>query len=127
MRGIEPWQHGSSIRSRVADLGKPEAVIVGSALYQVGWLPEATTFVQENAAALSRIPTCLFSVGPLATDMKDDEEQPIELATFRDKIGESLGRWHHSIRSEDRLRLAGASWRESSPERVGHAERVSAG
>jgi menaquinone-dependent protoporphyrinogen oxidase len=78
---------------QVADLGQPEAVIVGSALYQGGWLPEATTFVRKNATALSRIPTWLFSVGPLASDVKDDEEQPIELAEFRDKIGES----HHVV------------------------------
>ena len=34
---------------QVADLGKAEAVIVGSALYQGGWLPEATAFVRKNA------------------------------------------------------------------------------
>jgi menaquinone-dependent protoporphyrinogen oxidase len=49
--------------------------------------------VRKNATALSKIPTWLFSVGPLATDVKDDEEQPIELAEFRDKIGES----HHTV------------------------------
>ena len=79
--------------ARITDLGTPEAVIVGSALYQGGWLPEATTFVRKHATALSPIPTWLFSVGPLATDVKDDEEQPIELAEFRDKIGES----HHTV------------------------------
>ena len=79
--------------AQVADLGKPEAVIVGSALYQGGWLPEATTFVRKNAAALSHIPTWLFSVGPLATEVKDDEEQPVELAEFRDKIAEG----HHAV------------------------------
>jgi len=76
----------------IADLGKPEGVIVGSALYQGGWLPEATAFVRKNAAALSRIPTWLFSVGPLATEV-DDEEQPIELAEFRDKIAHK----HHAV------------------------------
>jgi menaquinone-dependent protoporphyrinogen IX oxidase len=60
---------------------------------QGGWLPEATTFVRKNATALSRIPTWLFSVGPLGTDVKDDEEQPLELAEFREKIGES----HHTV------------------------------
>lgn len=80
---------------QVADLGKPEpeAVIVGSPLYNGGWLPAATTFVRKNAAALSHIPTWLFSVGPLATDVKDDEEQPVELAEFRDKIGQT----HHAV------------------------------
>jgi menaquinone-dependent protoporphyrinogen oxidase len=79
--------------AQVTDLGKPEAVIVGSALYHGGWLPEATTLVRKNAAALSHIPTWLFSVGPLATEVKDDEEQPVELAEFRDKIGPK----HHTV------------------------------
>ena len=78
--------------AEIADLGKPEAVIVGSGLYQGGWLPEATTFVRKNASALSRIPTWLFSVGPLATDVTD-EEHPIELAEFRDKISHK----HHAV------------------------------
>jgi len=76
----------------IADLGKPEGVIVGSALYQGGWLPEATTFVRKNATALSHIPTWLFSVGPLAKEV-EDEEQPVELAEFRDKIAHK----HHAV------------------------------
>src|SRR5262252_5869887 len=71
--------------SQIGDVGEAEAVIVGSGLYQGGWIPEATAFVRKNANALSKIPTWLFSVGPLATEVKD-EEQPIELAEFRDKI-----------------------------------------
>ena len=74
----------------ITDLGKPEGVIVGSALYQGGWLPEATTFVRKNAAALSSIPTWLFSVGPLATEV-EGEEQPIELAEFK------IGHKHHAV------------------------------
>ena len=65
---------------------------MGSALYQGGWVPEATAFVRKNAAALSRIPTWLFSVGPLATEV-EGEEQPIELAEFRDKIAHK----HHAV------------------------------
>ena len=99
---------------QVTHVGNPEAVIVGSALYQGGWLPEATTFVRKNATALSRIPTWLFSVGPLANDVKDDEEQPIELAEFRDKIGETHhvvfhGALNHSkLDRSDRMTMKGA-------------------
>src|SRR5215467_2672966 len=78
--------------AQIGDVGKPDAVIVGSALYQGGWIPEATAFVRKNAGALARIPTWLFSVGPLATEVQD-EEQPIELAEFRDKIGPQ----HHAV------------------------------
>ena len=76
-----------------------------------GMAPDATTFVRKNATALSRIPTWLFSVGPLAADVKDDEEQPIELAEFRDKIGESHhvvfhGALHHSkLDRSDRMTM----------------------
>lgn len=89
--------------AQIADLGKPEAVIVGSALYQGGWLPDATTFVRKNAGALSHIPTWLFSVGPLDTDVKDDEEQPIELAEFRKKIGDGHHAVFHGALKHDKL------------------------
>jgi len=79
--------------AEIADLGKPEAVIVGSPLYHGGWLPEAVAFVHKNSATLSHIPTWLFSVGPLATELKDDEEQPFELAEFREKIDPR----HHTV------------------------------
>jgi len=72
--------------AQIGYVGKAKAVIVGIALYQGGWIPEATAFVRKNATALSNIPTWLFSVGPLSTDVKD-EEQPVELAEFRDKLG----------------------------------------
>jgi len=91
-------------------------VIVGSALYQGGWLPEATAFVRKNATSLSRIPTWLFSVGPLANDV-NDEEQPIELAELR-KIGPK----HHAVfhgaldnkklEKNDRLTMKAAGARE---------------
>src|SRR5262249_14390930 len=67
--------------------------IVGGTVCHGGWLPEAVAFVHKNSATLSHIPTWLFSVGPLATEVKDDEEQPFELAGFREKIGQS----HHTV------------------------------
>lgn len=101
---------------QIADLGKPEAVIVGSALYHGRWLPEATQFLRANADALSHIPTWLFSIGPLATKVEDDEEQPVELAEFRAKIGHrrhavfhgalDLGKLDHSDRMT--MKAAGA-------------------
>lgn len=40
-----------------------EAVVLGSAIHDQAWLPEAVRFVRENAAALSGRPVWLFSVG----------------------------------------------------------------
>src|SRR5262245_31308508 len=79
--------------AEIADLGEREAVIVVSRLYDGGSLADAIAFGRNNAAALSRIATRLFSVGQLGTELKDDEEQPFELAEFREKIGQS----HHTV------------------------------
>lgn len=79
----------AEVRSTEAlgDLGKPEAVILGSGLYNGAWLPDAVAFARANGAALASIPTWLFSVGPLGITVEDAEEQPAELATLRERIG----------------------------------------
>jgi len=72
--------------AEIKDLGKPDAVVIGSGLYQGAWLPEATAFARKNQAVLATVPTWLFSVGPLGKDVKDDKEQPVELAELRDRL-----------------------------------------
>ena len=49
----------------VTDLGSPEAVILGSAVYMGSWMKEAKAFVEHNREALSRVPVWLFSSGPI--------------------------------------------------------------
>ncbi len=46
----------------VADLGPYDAVIVGSAIYNGEWLPEAVRFVRQHQAALRKVPVAYFAV-----------------------------------------------------------------
>src|SRR5690349_614885 len=39
-----------------------QAVVIGSAIHQGGWLPEALDFVRDNQARLSGLPSAIFSV-----------------------------------------------------------------
>jgi menaquinone-dependent protoporphyrinogen oxidase len=52
----------------VTDLGRYDAVVLGSAVYMGRWLPEATAFVDRHRTALAAIPVWLFSSGPLGAD-----------------------------------------------------------
>lgn len=46
----------------VASLSGYDAVVIGSAIHDGAWIPEAHTFLQEHKAALAKRPTWLFSV-----------------------------------------------------------------
>src|SRR5438105_3115092 len=70
----------------VEDPGSYEALVIGSAIYYGSWLKEATEWVHRNQAVLAKLPTWLFSVGPLGTEVKDAEQQPKEMAEFRQAI-----------------------------------------
>ena len=48
--------------SEVTDVGRYDAVILGSAIHNMKWLPEASQFAQRNAALLRQRPTWLFRV-----------------------------------------------------------------
>ncbi len=45
------------------DLGDCEAVVLGSAVHNMAWLPAATAFLRNNQLAIRQRPTWLFSVG----------------------------------------------------------------
>ena len=51
--------------SEVTDPGRYDAVILGSAVHNMKWLPEASRFAQRNAALLQQRPTWLFSVSSI--------------------------------------------------------------
>jgi menaquinone-dependent protoporphyrinogen oxidase len=70
----------------VESLADYEAVVLGSAIYYGSWLKEATEFVRQHVEALSERPVWLFSDGPLGAEVKDAEEQPKELAEFRQTL-----------------------------------------
>jgi len=70
----------------VEDLGSYEALVIGSAVYYGSWLKEATEWVHRNRAVLAKLPVWLFSSGPLGTEVQDAEQQPKEMAEFRETI-----------------------------------------
>jgi menaquinone-dependent protoporphyrinogen oxidase len=47
--------------SEVTELGRYDAVVLGSAIHNMSWLPEASRFAQRNAAAHSVRPGCSAS------------------------------------------------------------------
>ncbi len=70
----------------VEDLSDQDAVVLGSAVYAGSWMKEAVEFVHRYAEPLAERPVWLFSSGPLGEQVKDDEEQPRQLAELRDLI-----------------------------------------
>ena len=55
------------------------AAVIGSAVYYGSWLKEAAEFVHQHRTVLAARPVWLFSVGPLGTQVHDQEQQPKEL------------------------------------------------
>jgi menaquinone-dependent protoporphyrinogen oxidase len=80
--------HVAEARSvdEIADLGRPDAVVLGSAVYAGSWRKEAVDFVERHNHELARIPVWLFSSGPLGDHVDDDEEQPRQLEDIRRSI-----------------------------------------
>jgi menaquinone-dependent protoporphyrinogen oxidase len=64
-----------------------EAFVIGSAVYYGSWLKEATDWTLTNRNILARRPVWLFSSGPLGNEVTDTEQQPKEMAEFREAIG----------------------------------------
>jgi menaquinone-dependent protoporphyrinogen oxidase len=83
-------ERGHDARARSVDeidsLGRPEAVVLGSAVYAGSWRKEAVEFVERHRQELSRVPVWLFSSGPLGDHVSDEEEQPRQLEEIRRSI-----------------------------------------
>lgn len=84
-------QMGKEAETRAVDAVEDpesyEALVIGSAIYYGSWLKEVTEWVRRNQAVLAARPVWLFSSGPLGTEVKDAEQQPKEIAEFRETIG----------------------------------------
>jgi menaquinone-dependent protoporphyrinogen oxidase len=80
--------HDARARSvdRIDELGRPEAVVLGSAVYAGSWRKEAVGFVHRHASELSTIPVWVFSSGPLGDHIVDEQEQPRQLEEIRRAI-----------------------------------------
>ena len=82
-------QHGKEACAQPVESVKDakfEAAVVGSAVYYGSWMKEAAQFVERNRTTLAEHPVWLFSSGPLGEHVTDDEEQPKEVAEFRESI-----------------------------------------
>jgi menaquinone-dependent protoporphyrinogen oxidase len=63
-----------------------EAFVIGSAVYYGSWLKEATDWTLHNRNILTRHPVWFFSSGPLGNEVTDADQQPKEMAEFREAV-----------------------------------------
>jgi menaquinone-dependent protoporphyrinogen oxidase len=87
----------------VSDLGGVEAVVLGSAVYLGSWMEEALEFVDRALSTLRSIPVWLFSVGPLGSEIQDEEEQPKQLGELREKLRPRDHRLFFGVLDRDKL------------------------
>jgi menaquinone-dependent protoporphyrinogen oxidase len=72
----------------VGDLSAYRAVVLGSAIRQAKWLPEAVKFVAAHQPALSRVPTAYFTV--CMTLSQDTEENRRKVVAFLEPVRQIL-------------------------------------
>jgi len=51
------------LAAHVEDISEYDGVIIGSAIYEFAFLPDALAFIDQNRAELSQVPTAYFMVG----------------------------------------------------------------
>jgi menaquinone-dependent protoporphyrinogen oxidase len=87
-----------------------DAVVLGSALHNMKWLPPAAAFVRSHAAELSRRPIWLFSVGSLGETSSFLGQRAATL--FRRMRGkrdtQEMAGFRQTIRPRDHRNFAGA-------------------
>lgn len=64
-----------------------EAVVVGSALYQGRWLPEAVHFLRRHTRQLRTRRVWLFHSGPLGPSRRQDQPVPADVARLARELG----------------------------------------
>jgi menaquinone-dependent protoporphyrinogen oxidase len=77
--------------AEVADAAPYDAVVLGSAIYNTAWLPEAAELARRNAGVLAHPPVWLFSVGSLSSNQGWPwgtlaKEEPREIAALQELI-----------------------------------------
>ena len=80
---------------QVGRLDGYSAVVIGSAVRMSSWLPEATKFVQQNAAALNRMPTAFFSVHLM--NLGDDEASRKARGVYLDAVRKHVQPRHETL------------------------------
>ncbi len=84
------------------DLGEPEAVVLGSAVYIGSWMKEASAFVERHCEELSHKPVWLFSSGPTGTEPSDVGVSQKQLAALQ-AIGPRDHRLFHGVLDASKL------------------------
>jgi len=88
-------RHGEQVSVRSAaeaiDVDAFDAVVLGSAVHDQRWLPEATEFADRSRMALTQQPVWLFSVGmpgalPRPLRRIAAREEPEDVSAIRDEI-----------------------------------------
>lgn len=102
----------------VSSVDAYDAVVVGASAYMFRWLKDATRFVKRQQHALASRPVCLFSSGPLGTDLVDDAGRDV-LEVSRPREFDEL---HTLIQPRGEQMFFGA-WDSQAPP-VGFAERL---
>ncbi len=74
--------------NKVNDLSAYRAVVLGSAIRQAKWLPEAVKFVTAHQPELSRVPTVYFTV--CMTLAQDNEENRRKAAAYLEPVRQIL-------------------------------------
>lgn len=65
--------------SSVTSLDSYDAVVIGSAIYMGGWMPEAKRMVERLGPRLRSLPVWLFSSGPLGSDAPQPAGDPAQV------------------------------------------------
>ena len=111
---ISSHGHAVDVRamSGAQSLDDYDAVVLGSAVHNQKWLPQATGFVHRNLDALAARPVWLFSVGmPGALrgpwQRLAMREEPMVIADFRDAVRPRDHRLFSGVVHRDDLPLAG--------------------
>jgi menaquinone-dependent protoporphyrinogen oxidase len=89
----------------VASLAGVDAAIVGSALYVGRWDESALDLLRDQRTTLARIPTWLFSSGPVgdgtATAHPERLPQPADVAALAEEIGATATTFGGRVNAEE--------------------------
>ena len=88
---------------QVTDAENYDAYVVGSAVHDQAWLPSGAAFLSRERRKFVDKPVWLFSVGPLGTEIQDEEEQPKQLDELREKLRPRDHRLFFGVLDRDKL------------------------
>ena len=114
----DPWEVdvvAAGDMDETSDVGRYDAVVLGSAVYVGHWLDSARRFARHQESALSRRPLWLFSSGPVG-DPAVPADEPVEAPLLAERLGAQA---HRTFAG--RLRLADLALVERAAVRAVHA------